>query len=218
MPRGQHRPVIHEEETRNTILRVAQQLFMEHGYRAVSTRQIADACGLTQPALYHHFSDKQDLYVAVMQENLLQTQVALERIARRGESVQERLKRVGRYLLSNAQHDHTLMRHDIRQELSIESQRVLNAAFQAGIIHPIRSLFEEGIQQGVLRDQKHGGVNTTTATHLFMSMLSQFLTQNVQPMQHPDSTRRDIPEKEHAEEIIVQLMFHGLATADPDCS
>ena len=60
---------------------------MEHGFRAVSTRQIADGCGLTQPALYHHFSDKQDLYVAVMKESLSETQAALERIVRRNESM-----------------------------------------------------------------------------------------------------------------------------------
>ncbi|GAC1393960.1 MAG: TetR/AcrR family transcriptional regulator [Ktedonobacteraceae bacterium] len=215
MPRGQHKHSVHEEETRTTILRTAQQLFMEHGYRAVSTRQIADACGLTQPALYHHFSDKQDLYVAVMKESLLQTQAALERIARRSESVQERLKRVVRYLLSHAQHDHTLMMHDIRQELSVTSRTVLNEAFQVGIITPICSLFEEGIQQGVLRDQQHGGIDTTTATHLFMSMLSQFLAQDVQQAVH---AQRDIAQRERAEEIIVQLMFHGLATAHPEHS
>ena len=211
MPRSQHRPVIHEEETRNTILRTAQQLFMEHGYRAVSTRQIADGCGLTQPALYHHFSDKQDLYVAVMQESLAETQAALERILRRNESVQERLKRIARYLLSNTERNHAMMMHDIQQELSVTSRTVLNKAFQAGIITPIRSLLEEGIQQGVLLDAQKSGIDPTTATYLFMSMLSQFL-------QHSDGIKRDVLEKERAEEVIVQLLFHGIATAHSDHS
>lgn len=215
MPRGQHKPLLHEEETRTTILRTAQQLFMEHGFRAVSTRQIAEGCGLTQPALYHHFSDKQDLYVAVMKESLSETQAALERIVRRNESVQERLKRVVRYLLSHAQHDHTLMMHDIQQELPAASRIVLNEAFQGGIIAPIRSLFEEGIQQGVLCNQRQSGISATTATHLFMSMLSQFLSQE---MQHSSPVKRDMPEKERAEEVIIQLMFHGIATAHQNCS
>ena len=215
MPRDQRRPVLHEEETHTTILRTAQQLFMEHGYRAVSTRQIADRCGLTQPALYHHFSDKQDLYVAVMKESLAETQAALERIVRRNESVQERLKRITRYLLSNTEHDHTMMMHDIQQELSVASRTVLNEAFQAGIIAPIRFLFEEGIQQGILLNQQQSGIDATTATHLFVSMLSQFLTQDVQ---HSGSVRRDVSGRERAEEIIVQLMFHGMATTHPNYS
>ncbi len=211
MPRSQHRPVLHEEETRNTILRTAQQLFMEHGYRAVSTRQIADGCGLTQPALYHHFADKQDLYVAVMKESLSETQAILERILRRNESVQERMKRIARYLLSNTERDHTMMMHDIQQELSVTSRAVLNEAFQAGIITPIRSLIEEGIRQGVLLDQQKSGIDATTATYLFMSMLSQFL-------HHSDSIQRDAQKGECAEDVIVQFLFHGMATTHPDYS
>ena len=212
MPRGQRKPTIHEEETRNTILRTAQQLFMEHGFRAVSTRQIADGCGLTQPALYHYFADKQDLYVAVMKESLSETQAALERIVRRNESIQERLKRVAHYLLSQTERDHAMMIHDIRQELSVESRTILNEAFQAGIIAPIRVLFDEGIQQGVLCSQQQSGISATTATHLFMSMLSQFLTQE---MQHSGPVKHDMSEKEPPEDIIVHLMLHGLATTHP---
>src|SRR5579883_1434541 len=102
------------EETRRTILRVAQQLFMEYGYRAISTRQIADACGLTQPALYHHFTDKQQLYTAMASEELAKIGAALERIARRGENAEERLVQVARYLLSTTHHDLGQMLHDIR--------------------------------------------------------------------------------------------------------
>lgn len=211
MPRSQRRPIVHEEETRNTILRTAQQLFMEHGYRAVSTRQIADGCGLTQPALYHHFTDKQDLYVAVMQESLSETQAALERILRRNESIEERLKRVIRYLLSNTERDHTMMMHDIQQELPVTSRTTLNTAFQAAIIAPIRSLIEEGIRQGVLLDAQKSGIDATTATYLFISMLSQFL-------QHSSPAQRDVLEKERAEEVIVQLLFHGMATTHLDYS
>src|SRR5690349_3359337 len=49
------------EETAKLILQAARQLFMAHGYRAVSTRQVAEAVGLTQPALYHHFATKEEL-------------------------------------------------------------------------------------------------------------------------------------------------------------
>jgi AcrR family transcriptional regulator len=45
-----------EHETRCLILQAAHRPFMEQGYRAVSTRQIAAACGITQPALYRHFA------------------------------------------------------------------------------------------------------------------------------------------------------------------
>lgn len=214
MPRVQRKHLLHEEETRSTILRTAQHLFMEHGYRAVSTRQIADACGLTQPALYHYFADKQDLYVAVMREDIAQTGAALERIARRSESVEERLKRVARYLLSTTQHDLALMQHDIRQELTPEAQSTLGEAFQEGLIVPIASIFNEGIQQGMLRDQQHGGMDVMTGAYMFMNMLSQFLTKS-HSEQRFASFRRDMTESERAE-IIVHILLHGLAIADKE--
>ncbi|HEM1877482.1 TPA: helix-turn-helix transcriptional regulator, partial [Listeria monocytogenes] len=38
--------------TRRKILNTARDLFMEKGYRAVSTREIAKIANITQPALY----------------------------------------------------------------------------------------------------------------------------------------------------------------------
>lgn len=196
------------EETRRTILRTAQHLFMEYGYRAVSTRQIADACGLTQPALYHYFADKQALYVAVMQEDMAKTHAALERIARRNESVEERLRRVVRYLLNSTQHDLSWMLHDVRQEMDAGARATLYTDFQTGLIAPIASIFHDGIQQRVLRDATHGGVNETTAAYLFMSMLSRFLAQKA----HSDTAfiASLLDEQERAE-ILVQILLHGIA-------
>lgn len=206
MPTRQRKQVTREEseETRRAILRVAQQLFMEHGYRVISTRQIADACGLTQPALYHYFRDKEELYVAMAQEELDKTRAALERITRRGEPVEERLRHVAQYLVSATQHDHTLMLHDIRTELSPEARAVLSEGFQASFVQPIVSLFEEGIRGGLLRDPKRGGTDPVTATFLLLSMVSTM----------PDGERNGLfPPVSGAEYAsrIVQVLLYGLA-------
>jgi AcrR family transcriptional regulator len=143
-------------ETRQMILRTAEHLFMVHGYRAVSTRQIAAACGLTQPALYHHFADKQGLYIEVLKENITKTRTALERMMRRHENIQERLRRIVRYLLNSSPQDLGMMLHDIRQELDASAQEQLGELFHTGIIAPLTSLFEEGLQEGFLRTQEQG--------------------------------------------------------------
>lgn len=205
MARGQRKHATREEaeETRHTILRMAQQLFMEQGYRAVTTRQIADACGLTQPALYHYFSDKQDLYVAVMLEVIAQTKAALERIVRRNEGVEERLRQITRYLLSTTEHDISMMLHDIHQELAVQAQQQLTSAFQNGLIAPIAALFQEGIEGGLLRDKQQGGVDARTTTYLFMSMLRSL-----------SSNQADISLPIHMSEradSVVQVLLHGIA-------
>lgn len=53
MPRGQ--------ETRERILSEALRLFGERGYARVSIEEIADAAGVTKGAVYHWFTDKDDL-------------------------------------------------------------------------------------------------------------------------------------------------------------
>ncbi len=52
-----------QHDTRHQILEVASSLFMNHGFLATSTRKIATEVGITQPNLYHHFRNKEEIYV-----------------------------------------------------------------------------------------------------------------------------------------------------------
>ncbi|MEA3274824.1 MAG: TetR/AcrR family transcriptional regulator [Pseudomonadota bacterium] len=53
-------------DTREQVLRHAIALFAAGGYDSVSMRSIANLVGISAPALYHHFPDKQSLYLAAM--------------------------------------------------------------------------------------------------------------------------------------------------------
>lgn len=61
-------PPSQEERSRTTraaLVATARRLFAERGYAHVSAAEIVTAAGLTRGALYHHFTDKQDLFRAV---------------------------------------------------------------------------------------------------------------------------------------------------------
>ncbi len=201
------------EETLRTILRTAQRLFMEYGYRAVTTRQIASACGLTQPALYHYFHDKQELYVAMMHEEVAKMRAALERIARRGESITERLESMATYLLNSSQHDMDIMLHDIRHELSAEARATLASIFQTGIVAPVASVFTAGIEEGLLRDQERGGVDAITATYLFLSMLARQPDREgpQERATHGTGHSTIFAGDEQRASMVVRVLLHGLA-------
>lgn len=189
------------EETRSMILRVAQQLFMQSGYRAVSTRQLADACGLTQPALYHHFADKQAIFLAMAQDELARMRVALERIVHRNEPPQERMQRVALFLLSTTHQGLGQMLHDIEHELAPELKADLEVGFLTGIVAPIASVIEDGQRQGVIRGPQQGGADARTVTFLFMSMISQAV-----------SSRYGVASDHgRAAEMLTHLLFHGIA-------
>jgi AcrR family transcriptional regulator len=51
---------------RDEILDAAAELFTSLGYASTSTRRIADAVGLRQASLYHHFATKDDMLDALL--------------------------------------------------------------------------------------------------------------------------------------------------------
>jgi AcrR family transcriptional regulator len=55
------------QERRSAILQTAIQLFSERGFRGVTTRELAQAIGVSEPILYQHFPSKKDLYAAIIE-------------------------------------------------------------------------------------------------------------------------------------------------------
>jgi AcrR family transcriptional regulator len=52
------------EETRKRLLQAAAALFARNGLHGTTLGEIAAAAGLTAPAIYNHFSSKDDLFIA----------------------------------------------------------------------------------------------------------------------------------------------------------
>jgi AcrR family transcriptional regulator len=54
-------------ETRQRIQHVARELFTQKGVQRTSLQDIADRLGITKPALYYHFSSREDLVRSIIQ-------------------------------------------------------------------------------------------------------------------------------------------------------
>jgi len=59
-------------------MRVAMELFAEHGVSATSYQMIADALGVTKAAVYHQFKTKNELIIAVTEMELSKLVDAME--------------------------------------------------------------------------------------------------------------------------------------------
>jgi AcrR family transcriptional regulator len=58
-------PAVASRSTRDRILDVALDLFIEKGYDGTSLREVAEQIGLTKAALYYHFASKDDILMAL---------------------------------------------------------------------------------------------------------------------------------------------------------
>src|SRR4051812_22277439 len=54
------------EERRQQILHVAVNLFAQHGFRGTTTKEIANAAGVSEAIIFRHFATKQELYSAIL--------------------------------------------------------------------------------------------------------------------------------------------------------
>ena len=89
------------QTAREEILDAAAELFTTIGYAGTSTRRIADAVGIRQASLYHHFATKDDILDAVLGGTVDQP------LALAGELVAERGPAAPRL--------HALVAHDVSQ-------------------------------------------------------------------------------------------------------
>ena len=81
---------MHAHERRRHFIDAALHLFSTRGFRGTTTKAIAAAAGVSEGLLFRHFSTKEDLYTAILQEKARQAgfDVRLEglrRHARRGD-------------------------------------------------------------------------------------------------------------------------------------
>ena len=55
------------QATRTRIVDTAGELFAKAGYQDTSIEDVLDKSGISRGALYHHFRDKEELFVAVLE-------------------------------------------------------------------------------------------------------------------------------------------------------
>ena len=129
---------------RELIIRTATQLFEKNGYQATSTRQIAEAVGCTEAALYYHFKGgKHALLNAVMELRMPRVQSVLTEC---GQAVS--LKEALQIFAHNfAQHTRDDVDYDRLPQLS-EQERTLIldnfAALRTGLADTIQQFVEDG--------------------------------------------------------------------------
>ncbi|WP_414841783.1 TetR/AcrR family transcriptional regulator [Enterococcus saccharolyticus] len=126
------------------ILDVAEQLFMTQGYQATSTRQITQILGVTQPTIYYHFKNKEDIYYQVMLRLSNDVEINLKKIANTSSSALEiKLLEMVEFLKAKHPFNLFVMMHDIQHTVSKETSMKLYQLFLKSYKSPFIQLLQE---------------------------------------------------------------------------
>ena len=129
---------------RETILETSAKLFSQQGYKEVSIRDIAQACGMTNAALYYHFKNKEDLFLAMLQRDHERTISSLQAATDGpGDLRSDLVQLVSRYSVitcEQRQSFQTLWR-DMKQIEDVRGQRLFGEMRQQ-LLQPLVSRLE----------------------------------------------------------------------------
>lgn len=107
-------------DRRAMILNEARLLFLERGYAAISMQQIADAAGINKATLYHHFRDKDDLFLAMLAREMADTRHRIEAAVALGGSLRQVLGRLAAATLDPARCDVRSLFASLKTEVAPE--------------------------------------------------------------------------------------------------
>ncbi|MBD2114475.1 MULTISPECIES: TetR/AcrR family transcriptional regulator [Cyanophyceae] len=127
--------VVDHDEYRKELLSQCFDLFADHGYASLTTRQIAKALGVSTGTLYYYFPSKEDLFMQLIEE--LTTQDLLRATAQiQGLStLRERILALGDFLEANEDYfiKQTLLMMDFYQQAGIGQSRVNEAVQRVSV-------------------------------------------------------------------------------------
>jgi TetR/AcrR family transcriptional regulator len=121
------------DEQRDTILAQAAALFARQGYAGTSMNEVAAACGVSKPALYHYVRDKHELLALICESHIERLKALVKDVAAQAElqSLDAR-SHLFRLILAfveayaDAADEHRVLTEDERHLGALERDRVLS--------------------------------------------------------------------------------------------
>jgi TetR/AcrR family transcriptional regulator len=167
---------------RERLLRAAVRLFAAKGYAATTVRDILRSAGVTAPVLYHHFGNKEGVFLALVCEGIQKLDAALEKSLRQAGTAATRIRGYCR-AAAKVRREHADLARIVEAILSGPPEAGPPFDLQALVASRVRrveGLVREGIRNGEFRkcDPLHaalalvGAVEIAARPHMFESETS----------------------------------------------
>lgn len=145
-----------EQEVRDStqrVLDVAETLFMDRGYNAITLRDIADELGIKQASLYYHFPGGKEQLFQAMAERMFERhhQGITAAIAANEGDLRSQLRDVAAWFSSQRPVKFMGMLHADLTALSPEHKEKLAQKAHSAMFRPLRQCFVEAQARGEIR-------------------------------------------------------------------
>ena len=195
--------------TRQRILSAASDLFARQGFSRVAMRAVADGAGVTKPALYYHFRDKEALFEECLADFNVELAATMHAAARREGGMASRVRAMAEALLTGSPFHPIRVHEELAEHVSGELRERLRATFRSVVVAPVTELFEVLQRSGELRN----GVSPPAAAAVLIGTCVAFLgsaDDEVDGWAPLPITGLD-GEPRSAAEIVSDLVLRGLA-------
>ena len=159
------------EDQREMILNQAAALFARRGYPATSMNEVAEACGLSKPTLYHYFKDKYHLLVHITEGHVSRLQALVEEVQAQNLPPEARLRTlIQRFVqeYAEAQHANRVLTEDVKFLQPEDHERVL------GKERAVVAAFADAL--GQMRPDTEAAGLTKALTMLLFGMINWMFT------------------------------------------
>jgi TetR/AcrR family transcriptional regulator len=164
-------PATPASATRERILLAARDLFGRQGFSRVSMRAVAGAAGVTKPALYYHFRDKESLFEECLTDFNVELGETMRSAARREGGMPVRVRAVAEALLTGSPFHPIRVHEELAEHVSGPLRERLRATFGSVVVAPVTELFETLQGTGELRQ----GVSPPAAAAVLIGVSIAFL-------------------------------------------
>lgn len=141
------------EERREQILMTARELFYRQGYRQTSQNDIARSLGITGPALYYYFNNKEDILFEIRDQIVRESLDRVRAIVQADGAPADKLRQILRAhvltLIDNAAPNVVFDRE--RGHLSGNREKVIRE-HEREYEDLLRTLYADGVRDGSFRD------------------------------------------------------------------
>lgn len=128
------------------ILKTAAGLFANKGYHRTTVDEIAGALGVAKGTIYYHFNNKEELYLAIIQEGVNLLEERMRQDLPGAKTPAEKLKRIIGNMLSFIEDEKDLVFLFIKELCGRDIQREVLARMLSGSLEIIRDIIKLGVE------------------------------------------------------------------------